>query len=214
MLKRVVIAAVAALGISVSAQAADMPIKGPVYKAQPAVFNWTGFYAGVHVGYGWGDADLDGGPAQPDGILGGLQLGYNWQARGSRWVLGLETDIAATDITGTDTLLGVATTKLDYFGTIRGRVGYTFDRMLVYGTAGFAYGHNKVTQVVAVPPTDRQFHTGWAAGAGVEWMFARNWSAKVEYLFVDLGTEFYNVGLGGNVILDFSTVRFGVNYRW
>jgi outer membrane immunogenic protein len=210
MFRKLLLGAVGALSLLGTAQAADMPVNRPSYKAVPApVFNWTGFYVGAHIGYGWGDALIDGFAAEPAGIFGGAQIGYNWQAAGSRWVFGIEADIAATDIN--DTIAGPTTTTLDYFGTIRARLGYAQDRALFYITGGFAYGGNSVT---AVPGSADEFHTGWTVGAGLEWAFAQRWSAKVEYLYVDLGSEFYNIGAGGIVSLDFHTVKFGVNYRW
>jgi outer membrane immunogenic protein len=210
MIRKLLLSAVGALALLGTANAADMPVKRPVYKAVPApVFNWTGFYIGGHIGYGWGSADIDGFPADPAGIFGGAQIGYNWQAPGSRWVFGIEADISASDIN--DTIVGPTTTTLDYFGTVRARLGYAQDRALFYITGGFAYGSNSVTAVVG---TADEFHTGWAAGAGLEWAFSQRWSAKVEYLYVDLGREFYNIGAGGIVSLDFHTVKFGVNYRW
>jgi outer membrane immunogenic protein len=210
MIRKLLLSAVGALSLLSAANAADMPVNRPVYKAVPApVFNWTGFYVGAHIGYGWGDALIDGFAAEPAGIFGGAQIGYNWQAHGSRWVFGIEADISASDIN--DTIVGPTTTTLDYFGTVRARLGYAQDRALFYITGGFAYGSNSVTALLG---TDDQFHTGWTVGAGLEWAFAQRWSAKVEYLYVDLGSELYNIGAGGIVSLDFHTVKFGVNYRW
>jgi outer membrane immunogenic protein len=193
-------ALVAALAFSAPATAADIPTRGPIYKAAPApVFNWTGFYVGAHIGYGFGgDTDPSGG-LDMDGIFGGAQLGYNWQfAR--NWVFGIEADISASDIND-----NALFTNLDYFGTVRARLGYTWDRTMLYGTGGFAFGDNTILGLT-------NSHTGYAVGAGLEWAFAPNWSAKVEYLYVDFSDEFY--GILGNAGLDFHTVKFGVNYRF
>lgn len=180
-------AAIAALTFTAPAHAADMPIKGPYYTAH----NWSGFYIGAHVGYGWGDVSgLD-----VDGAFGGAQLGVNWQVS-PRWVLGLEADISASDI-------GVGAAKVDWFGTVRGRIGYTWDRMMLYGTGGIAFA-------------DTNFNAsfvGWTLGFGLEWVFAPRWSAKIEYLYIDFGDEVIPLFVAP-ATLDTSIVRFGVNYRF
>jgi len=118
-----------------SAMAADLA--RPVYKAAPApLFNWTGFYVGGHGGYGWADdANLS-----PKGWFGGGQVGYNWQYA-PNWVFGVEADISGSDISETN-LAGapLVSSKINYFGTARGRLGYTVDRVMVYGTGGLAFG--------------------------------------------------------------------------
>src|SRR5690606_7649561 len=114
----------------------------------PQAYNWNGFYLGLNAGYGFsGDADFLGttdgatGNADLDGFLGGVQIGHNWQ-NGS-WVLGLEADIQYSDVSGSVAGGGVELTNdLDYFGTVRARVGYAFDNVLPYITGGFAYGRN------------------------------------------------------------------------
>ena len=195
-MKKILLSGVAlvALFAAAPAFAADVPVRGPIYKAAPApVFNWTGFYFGGHVGYGFSSTDV---AVEPDGFLGGVQLGYNWQfAR--NWVFGLETDIAGTDMN--DSVAGV-NAHIDYLGTARVRLGYTWDRTMFYGTGGLAYTR---ASVLGVHNTD----TGYALGAGIEWAFAPQWSAKVEYMY----HGFDNTIIGD---LDISTVKFGVNYRF
>jgi outer membrane immunogenic protein len=184
-------AVIAALVFGAPAQAADAPVRGPYYKAEP-VFNWTGFYVGGHVGYGWGDL----GGADVDGFLGGVQAGVNWQFS-RNWVIGFEADIAATDI-------GVGGLRQDWLFTARARLGYTFDRTLLYVTAG-----------IAATDTNAAAISGFAGGVygfGIEHAFAPRWSAKIEYLYVDYGTEI--VPIFGGVSLDNSLIRFGVNYRF
>lgn len=178
--------AIAALFAAAPASAADMPVRAPQYKAAPLapVFNWTGFYVGGHVGYGWADS----GVGDVDGFLGGLQLGYNWQFS-RNWVFGLETDISGTDMNN------ATPAHIDYLGTVRARLGYTWDRVMIYGTGGLAYARGAVAGV-------HDSDTGWAAGAGIEWAFAPNWSAKVEYVYADIDA------------FEASTVKFGVNYRF
>lgn len=178
--------------------------------------------------------------AKHDGGFGGAQVGYNWQM--SNWLFGLEADIQGADIgkTSTTVFLGgggivpsVSTGRdhLDWFGTVRGRVGVTANNVLFYGTGGLAYGgvQTSVTNVFtpatagtfAGSSSDTRF--GWAAGAGVEWGFAPNWSVKGEYLHVDLGSSNVTILDPVNFPLasatyrfhhEFETVRVGVNYRF
>jgi outer membrane immunogenic protein len=180
-------AALVALAFSAPANAADIPAKGPYYKAAAPVFNWTGFYVGGHVGYGWAE---DNTGVEADGVLGGVQLGYNWQLS-RNWVFGIETDIAATDMTS------AAGVSLDYIGTVRARVGYAADRTLFYVTGGYAY-----TELSTGLTGD-----GYALGAGIEYAFSRNWSAKVEYMF-------HNLDFGAAGDIDASTIKVGLNYRF
>jgi outer membrane immunogenic protein len=146
-------------------------------------------------------------------FTGGGQIGYNWQTGSFVW--GLETDFNFSGINESDTLAniltgplvgGVANTtvtqRLDWFGTFRGRLGFTpAPPWLLYVTGGLAYGHINSGTSVQFPVTCCAGDTyigsisstrlGWTIGGGVEWMFARNWSVKAEYLFVDLGSFSY-----------------------
>ena len=184
--------ALVALFAAAPASAADVPVRGPVYKAAPApVFNWTGFYFGGHVGYGWGDTAAVG---DVDGFLGGLQAGYNWQLS-RNWVFGIEADISGTDMNNS------AFSHVDYLGTLRARVGYTWDRTMLYGTGGLAWNRSST---LGFHDTD----TGYALGLGVEWAFAPNWSTKIEYMYYN----FDNATTFGDT--DISTVKVGLNYRF
>jgi outer membrane immunogenic protein len=184
--------ALAAFAIAPSADAADMPIRGPQYKYAPApapVFNWTGFYVGAHIGYGFSD--------DADGFTGGFQAGYNWQFS-RNIVFGVEADISGTDMNS-----AIGPTHVDYVGTLRARIGYAWDRTMVYGTGGFAFSR---AAVAGLHDTD----TGYALGLGVEWAIASNWSAKVEYMYYDF-SDF--AGIPG-VDADASTIKVGLNYRF
>lgn len=182
-------AALAALAFAAPASAADVAVRGPIYKAAPApTFNWTGFYFGGHIGYGSGEANLG---FEPDGFLGGLQLGYNWHFAPS-WVFGIEGDISGTDMN--DNVLGV-NVHVDYLATARARLGYTWDRTMIYGTGGFAY-----TRIGALGVHASE--GGYALGAGLEWAFAPRWSAKIEYMYYDIED------------FETSTFKLGVNYRF
>ncbi|GAB4066078.1 porin family protein [Ancylobacter sonchi] len=192
-----------AAAIAVPASAADLAYRAPAAYAPPVpVFTWTGFYIGANAGYGWGSADFSD---DTDGFLGGIQAGYNWQFAGSPLVVGIETDIQATNIES-------PTFSLDYFGTVRARLGFAVDQFLIYGTGGFAYGRGDY-ELAGL--TNKQTNTGWTIGAGGEYAFSPNWSVKAEYLYVDLGTETYATVVGP---LDVGTtaniLRLGVNYKF
>ncbi len=188
------------------------------------------------------------GRADMNGVIGGGQIGYNWQA--SRWLFGLEADFQGSDERVTADVCTVAgcplgssvltaNYKLDWFGTARGRVGFlATDRVLLYATGGLAYGH-LAANAPLVPLSWGSTRAGWTVGAGAEAAIDRNWSVKVEYLYMDLG----NIGSSGatattatnalntpsqglNTVTTttltsaFTTkftdniVRVGVNYRW
>ncbi|MDR6951754.1 outer membrane immunogenic protein [Ancylobacter sp. 3268] len=189
--------------VAVPASAADLSYPAPAAYAAPVpVFTWTGFYLGANAGYGWGEADFSD---DTNGFLGGIQAGYNWQFAGSPLVVGIETDIQATNIES-------PTFSLDYFGTVRARLGWAVDQFLIYGTGGFAYGRGNY-ELAGL--SNKQTNTGWTIGAGGEYAFSPNWSVKAEYLYVDLGTETYDTIAGP---LDIGTtaniLRLGVNYKF
>jgi outer membrane immunogenic protein len=204
-MKHRLVAGLATLGaLALPAAAADMN-GGYGYGYAPAAaaapMSWTGFYIGANAGYGWGTA----GSYSPGGFLGGLQAGYNWQFTGSAFVAGLETDFAWTG-------MNEGPYSVSYIGTVRARLGFAFDRFLAYGTAGLAYGAG---QYEIAGLSNDQTHTGWTLGVGGEFALDRNWSARAEYLYVDLGSSTYNsltgpasLGFDGNII------RGGVNYRF
>jgi outer membrane immunogenic protein len=222
-MRRNTLAALAAAGLALGtvqvASAADLA--RPVYKAPAPVvvaYNWTGLYGGLNIGYGWGEAQFGGfGNIKPAGVFGGGQIGYNWQGAGSPWVVGVEVDSVFANLKD-DASDGVdsVSSKLDYFGTLRGRIGYAFDRALVYGTGGLAWGHNKVTaaEVGLGSVSESKNHVGWTVGAGLEWALVNNWTAKVEYLYVDLGSKNYFGAAGADVDVTAHTAKLGVNYRF
>jgi outer membrane immunogenic protein len=206
MNKKMLLAAATAAAISVPAFAADIGRRSQPYYAPPAaqLFNWTGFYVGGNAGWGWGSA-LGG---DPSGYLIGLQAGYNFQYA-SGLLAGIESDIAISGIDGSG---GGATFGLDYLGTVRGRLGYAADRFLVYGTAGLAYGRGDVAMGGL---SNEQTHLGWTIGAGVEAMLAPNITARLEYLYADLGRETYTTTLGSTRVgFDTSIVRTALNYKF
>lgn len=221
MFRKFLLATVASIALANVASAADMPARMAT-KAVPyvALYNWTGFYVGANIGYGWGRVSDDAGAtSNMNGVIGGGQIGYNWQM--NNLVLGLETDfqgsgqknsgtgfIGATPVTVTD--------RIRYFGTVRGRLGYAFDRTLLYVTGGYAY--TNVSVDLTTPSGTASSNTtksGATVGAGLEYAFAGPWSAKAEYLYVDTGTQAVTLlGVTENVRIKNHIARVGVNYRF
>lgn len=224
-MKRLILASTAFLAMSAAAFAADLPDRAAPapFVPAPPIFTWTGFYAGVNAGYAFGDFTGRGGAlfGDADGFAGGGQLGYNVQF--GQFVVGLETDLQFMDFEAGRSAAGAAfpigvgsRAELDYFGTVRTRIGFAFDRALVYGTGGFAYGGTEVTAVTGVGTfSDENTHVGWTLGAGLEYAFTNNLTAKVEYLYTDLDNETFVLGpVTTSAGAEFSTVRAGVNYKF
>jgi len=216
---------VAGLGLLVlaalPASAADlprgsMPYKAPAYVAQ---YNWTGFYLGINGGGGWGNSDWTTFAAvsnSPSGGMIGGTAGYNWQGAGSPWVFGLEGDIDWTNIKDSHACGGlICETRNNWFGTVRGRVGYAFDRFMPYFTGGLAIGDIEANRTGFVGSKDT--NAGWTVGVGIEGVIADNWTAKVEYLYADLGDTACSAvacGTATTVDLQLNVLRAGLNYRF
>ena len=199
-------AATAAMTLAAgAAAAADLPRSPAPYYSAPApqTYNWTGPYAGVNVGYQWGDTTNNA--TEPSGLQGGLQAGYNWQA--GQFVFGAETDI---QLSGSDDTFAPWKFSNPWFGTLRGRAGVALNNILFYGTLGLAYGGVK-GEISGL--AESKTHPGWAVGAGMEVGLTPNWSARAEYLYVDLSDRNYTVTGRGNGI-ESNLIRFGVNYRF
>ena len=214
------IAALSILATAFSAEAAD--IRRPVHKAPPApvpYFSWSGFYLGINGGYGWGTSDWSGFvfASKPTGWLVGGTVGFNYQI--SSIVLGIEGDYDWADISASGVCAVGFTcgSRSSYLATFRGRVGLAFDRFLPYITGGAAFGNIKASLVgPATILAASQSRTGWTIGGGVEYAFLENWSAKLEYLYVDLGS--YDTGfltpLVANTSFRENIFRAGLNYRF
>ena len=234
----------------------------PALAQAPGSYDWSGFYVGVNAGYGGNQfsypitGDLAFGPITESldskvdltssGFVGGGQLGFNWEYPGG-WLFGLETDLDGSGIEGrlkasgavTGLLSGAAElsagSQIDYLGTVRARLGVVTSRdLLVYGTAGFAYGEVKSRYDVGVTSggstlfsaagSTSETNTGWTAGAGAEYPITDDLTLKAEYLYVDLGdqtlisTPFALLGATGHVGVGVETtahiVRVGLNYRF
>ncbi|MGU3536331.1 outer membrane protein [Methylobacterium sp. A54F] len=236
-------AAAFGLAAATHALAADLPARqAPPLLPLPPAFTWTGLYVGVNAGYAFrgGSGRFEDptygtvtGGRSGGGFAGGGQIGYNYQfTPGSGFVLGVEADIQGTAFAkadaaylGTTPYYGVRP-SLDYFGTVRGRVGYAFDRVLIYGTGGFAYGGGARSAAAAaypyaLPDTTR---TGYAVGGGLEYAFTDKLSAKIEGLYVNLARRFSGATVydatvpayygGGRAESGFGLVRAGLNYRF
>jgi outer membrane immunogenic protein len=261
-MKKIALAAAALSMFAGAASAADMAVKARPAPVPVAVWNWTGFYVGINGGYGWNDGydvPVSGSnvivisqPAtvpffvpglKPEGGLIGGTAGWNYQF--GRGLVGIEADFDWADIRdGRNVDLPAVGTccrtsanqKIDFFGTVRGRLGFlATDQLLLFATGGLAYANVQtnanVNEFFNGPVLGRQFiastsdiRYGWTVGAGAEWKFARNWSVKGEYLYYDLGS--YTVtGPQTNPVLatEFATYGFrargsiaraGLNYQF
>lgn len=218
-------------------------------------YSWTGFYLGMNVGYGWGNADTRFEPlpdaptffllepqthdAEPDGVIGGGQIGFNYQWK---WlVLGAEADFQGSDMEGTKTVSPIVPfltgspasdsflftrERTDWFGTFRGRIGFApWCRVLIYGTGGLAYGnvhYSADTIWDFLPPSPQpdvlthrasfnETNVGWTAGGGLEFALSHHWSLRAEYLYYDLGDH-------GRTALELfngaPSPPFAVHYNW
>jgi outer membrane immunogenic protein len=204
MTNKTIVAMAIATVTAGSAAAADLP-RGPApyYPPPSSIYNWTGPYAGLNVGYEWGK--VTNSSIEPSGVAGGGQLGYNWQI--GQFVFGGETDI---QISGADDTFAPYKFSNPWFGTVRGRAGFAINNMLLYGTAGLAYGELK-GEFFGID--ENKTHIGWTAGAGLEVGFMPNWSAKLEYLYMDLGNRSYSI-TGVDNGLHANYLRLGVNYHF
>ena len=278
-MKRLLLASTVLAGLTAVASAADLPRRAapPVFVPVP-VFTWTGFYAGINAGYGFGTGNDDnrtttvlatapaflpgtvGGVAfnnrnTNEGFVGGGQIGYNYQfTPGSGVVVGIEADAQYVDFGNSrnryTNIVGALNpdltpvnpnglSGLDYFGTVRGRLGYAFDRTLVYGTGGFAYGSGSADRSFGGFAGNDSFRTGWTVGGGMEYAlpvdsflnFFRSSAVtlKVEGLYVNLDRNTRNQGAFvinaannfpvvynniGRRDDEFAVVRAGLNYKF
>jgi outer membrane immunogenic protein len=269
-MKKLMIGAIATLALTTAAFAADLPAR--TYTKAPAVvapvYNWTGFYAGVNLGGGWGSSNIGVTPSAqwlasglasdaatnailvnngPDrlrsnGFVGGAQAGYNWQS--GMTVFGLEGDLQYNGMKGSavrccflnavnnDNFQFNEAFKASWLATVRGRVGFlATPDILLYVTGGLAAGDQQFSDSRTAPTTIETYagsvntsKVGWTVGAGVEGVISGNWTAKLEYLYVDLGSvstvgpaiapvnPLYSVGYQARFTENI--VRVGVNYHF
>jgi outer membrane immunogenic protein len=233
MLRGVILAGASLIALTAAANAADLN-RVPViesYKDVPSYgVNWSGMYVGVNGGYGWDESNISGKlppdfRIKPEGGFGGGQIGVNWQQ--GNIVFGLEADLQAASITDTKSIaigqytLGTKST-LDWFGTLRGRLGYAAGPALVYATGGLAYGRITDEKLCSSSgPCDCAPNTAWknstdasgyVAGAGAEYKLNPNWSVKAEYQYINLGQE-SAWAKDAKEDYEVSTVRAGLNYH-
>jgi outer membrane immunogenic protein len=187
-------------------QAADLPYrKAPLDFGMPIpAFTWTGFYGGLNAGGALGANVYS--DKSPSGVVGGGQIGFNYQLT-PRIVIGGENDFQASSLSAHDNGPYRRDMKLPWFGTARGRAGFalTEPRLLIFGTAGMALGEPKIAG-------DGKVRMGWTAGGGVEWAFAPKWSAKLEYLYTDISRDLSNNLSDRHA--RFHSFRIGVNYHF
>jgi outer membrane immunogenic protein len=220
-MQRVFLVLVSVAALTGTAAAADLSRPAPqTYYKAPVVapaYNWSGFYLGLNGGGAFGRSTWDTtGGFDISGGLVGATVGYNYQF--GQAVAGIDADIDWADISGSSTTNCVTGCKTSdtWLSTVRGRLGYAADRFMPFITGGLAAGDIKAsTPAFAGASTDR---AGWTIGGGLEFAITNNWSAKAEYLYVDLGK--FNCGLScgvtatDNVSFTTNLVRAGVNYRF
>ncbi len=236
-MKKFLLAGVVIISASTAAMAADLA--APL----PEAYDWTGFYLGLNAGVAWNNSDVDfdasAGPfvglasnieGDQTEFTGGVEAGYNWQM--DSIVFGLEADFNYLDFQEDENVvLGAATANFDFeanwFGTVRGRIGFAADNMLFYGTGGLAYGHAKIEGDLddgagnILSGDDSSVNWGWTIGAGMQYAFNENWILGAEYLYVDLGNPDFDLNCTGacgtfenDVDVAFSVVRAKLDFKF
>jgi outer membrane immunogenic protein len=251
-MKRLLLATASLLALVAArpALSADLGMRAPV-KAPPVVgvpiFTWTGCYVGGHIGWGWGRKTFSDTPdgflvdftsgvdslrADTDGFLGGGQIGCNYQFA-TPWVIGFEGDVSAANISGSVGPFLFAggpavnegfRAKTEWIASATGRLGYAWDRWLLYVKGGAAWAGDKYSATTyAGSWAASETRSGWTIGAGLEWAFADNWSARLEYDFYDFGHRdvtgtflFFGDPIPATISVkqEIQAVKFGINYRF
>ena len=228
-MKKLLLGAAALIAFAAPAVAADIPArtysKAPAYTAPELVYNWTGFYIGGHIGGAFaGNNSLQSSDAR---FLGGVQGGFDYQFA-TNWVIGAEAQYSWLNGGSNNGILFPGGTLVtgssnNQLGSVTGRVGYTWGPALLYGKGGYAWrDSNNIGVTVAGAPaafTATGTHKdGYTVGAGLEYMFAPNWSAKAEYQYYNLGNTTITAGppavVGARFRDDEHTVKVGLNYRF
>lgn len=226
-------------GLVVATQAADLgsPSHHSGWRSpRPAGYHsapsWTGLYAGLQAGYGWGNTETKAvwgqiaGPAEqfeydPRGTVGGLHIGYN--AEVGRLVLGMEADLEASGIEGSGfgNFSAIHNSSVDWLGSMRGRLGFIAGSTLLYATGGLAIAGVSLEQqgasALSAFSTNSETRTGWTVGAGVEHAFAPKLTVRLEYRYVDLGAIVYanpTLGMRETSELSAHTMRAGLSFRF
>ena len=223
----------------VPAMAADpgpyVPVVVPAWTVP--VYDWNGFYVGAHVGGAFEQRNINTGDlatttGSDSSFVGGGQVGVNF-ALWPHWMVGMEADITGAFLHGSDVASnGLGTVvqndyKTETFGTARGRTGYIWNNWLIYVTGGYAWAYQHITRnqvagtigTAAPGAVESEFATatGWVVGGGLEWGFAPHWSARLEYLHLDVGPQTFSFpasGVNRNVESTIDVVRAGLNYKF
>ena len=255
MYRRILMASVGAIALAGSAFAADLPSRAPppVYVPPAPIFTWTGIYIGGQIGYAWGTSNTNLGDNFGDytsfstnnsGVIGGAHVGYNLQL--SQFVVGLEGDVDGSSLSKTvygDPLIGAGTGfgvfvpttisgNLGVQGSIRGRVGYAWDRVLLYATGGVAFGgfNGSISTPIGYDSASTT-RVGWTVGGGLEYAVTNNWSIRAEYRYTQFGhsTVYANnsfgpsgvyypllgaIGAYGNRTINENRVQVGFSYKF
>src|ERR1700710_1297728 len=225
-MKKLLLGAAAMIAFAAPALAADMPArtytKAPPYTAPAVVYNWTGFYIGGHIGGAFGgDSSLQGSDAR---FLGGVQVGADYQFA-PNWVIGAEGQYSwLANNNGGIVFPGALTYTNNQraLASVTGRIGYTWGPALLYVKGGYAYSDNNESLVGAAGPVAFGFNgghrDGYTVGAGLEYMFAQNWSAKIEYQYYNFGNSSFVAPAAlvpfGNFRTDDHVIKAGLNYHF
>ncbi|MEP3276003.1 MAG: outer membrane protein [Stappiaceae bacterium] len=213
----VVIASLVGVGATSPVIAADLPAPVGIVDIEETVvpaarIDWSGFYVGGHLGWGWANFGTSGGDIDADGIIGGAHAGYNYMLSPS-FLLGAEAEFDFTDYEDTETIGGQSVTaETSWISTVRGRAGVTFDQFLLYGVGGLAIAD---VELSGPNGSDSDIRFGWTAGAGAEALVTQNISTRLEYSYVDFGDESYNLGTQTvNSDLSAHQIKAGISYKF
>jgi outer membrane immunogenic protein len=226
-MKNLLLSTAALLALAGTAAAADLPprpyTKAPVYTAPEVVYNWTGFYVGGHVGGAFGgDNSLFGSNGR---FMGGVQGGFDYQFA-PNWVAGVEAQYSWLSNNNNGVLFpggSLVTANNNQLGSVTGRLGYTWGPALLYAKGGYAWkGNNNLGVSIAGVPqpfaVSSNSRDGYTLGAGLEYMFSPNWSAKLEYQYYNFGSTTFTAGppdvIGARFNNDEHTIKAGLNYRF
>jgi len=214
------------LGLSLSLLASSAFAADAIVEQVAPAFSWTGGYAGIQAGYAWGDGDIDQitGPgfidSKPDGFLGGIYAGYNYQMS-NNLVVGAELDVVSANVDGSGQIFtapgipfpGIfANEELNWSAAARLRLGYAVDRFLPYIAGGVAFGDIDVSSNSGTPFGGT--HTGWTLGVGLDYAMTDNLLLRAEYRYTDFGSESYGDPFDSEVKLTTSEVRLGIAYKF
>ena len=249
MLRRVLLASVGAVALAGTAFAADLPTRAPppVYVPPVPIFTWTGIYVGGDIGYAWGTLNANAGDSLGDfrtfstsdnGVIGGGHVGYNLEL--NQWVIGLEGDVDGSSLRKTESgaivipalfnqggffngiIPATVSGNLDIQGSIRGRLGYAWDRVLLFATGGVAFGGFNASIDTPFGYAQRSnTRVGWTVGGGLEYAVTNNWSLRAEYRYTKYGNNtvyasnaFGAIGGFANAKFEENRVTVGFSYKF